>query len=223
LVIPDVNKVEETSAKAILIAREMEALKKDAASKDDMAGLDAVLLKQRADLAALNNDLVSTGAVLARQHTDFAALKNDVAGAGTALAQQRTDLAALRNDYYSPERRLGLWISQNAVFFSDSTQFRDPDGVHRQLLELRNLLSPTALRLRLIGFTDSLGSAENNDQLGFNRAKAVADELIKLGIPANRLSPVGRAKEGLIVNGQGPASSNRRVEFSLVFPNEELK
>jgi outer membrane protein OmpA-like peptidoglycan-associated protein len=188
-----------------------------------VASLDAVLVKQRADLTALKNDMESAGVVLAKQHTDLADLKNDVAGGGTALAQQRTDLTALRDDYYSPERRLGLWISQNAIFFSEGTQFRDPDGVHRQLLELRDLLSPMGLRLRLIGFTDTLGSAENNDQLGFNRAKAVADELIKLGIPANRLSLVGRAKEGLIVNDRGPASSNRRVEFSLVFPNEELK
>jgi outer membrane protein OmpA-like peptidoglycan-associated protein len=195
LVIPDVTKVDETSAKAIMIAKEMEALKREAASKADAAAVDAALSSQRTELS--------------RQQTD--------------LSKQRIDLAGLTNDYQSPERRLARWVSQNAVFFGDGTQFRDPDGVRKQLLELRDLLSPATSRLRLVGFTDPSGSAENNGQLGYNRAKAVADELIKLGIPASRLSLVGRAKEGLIVNDKGATSSNRRVEFGVVFANEELK
>jgi outer membrane protein OmpA-like peptidoglycan-associated protein len=195
LVIPDVNKLDETSAKAIMMAKEMEALKKEAASKADSAAVNAALLIQQAELS--------------RQRIE--------------LSKHRFDLAALTSDYQSPERRLARWVSQNAVFFGDGTQFRDPDGVRKQLLELRDLLSPATLRLRLIGFTDPSGTAENNDQLGYNRAKAVADELIKLGVPASRLSLVGRAKEGLIVNDKGATSSNRRVEFGVVFANEELK
>jgi outer membrane protein OmpA-like peptidoglycan-associated protein len=194
LVIPDANKLDETSAKAVKMAREMAVLKAEAASKADVTAFKAE-----------------------------AASKADMAHIGADLSEQRASLAALASDYHSPERRLALWVSQNAIFFSDKTQFREPSSTHRQLLELRDLLNSTTLRLRLVGFTDPSGPAANNDQLGLDRAKAVADTLIELGIPASRLSLVGRAKEGLIVNDKGPASSNRRVEFSLVFPNEELK
>ena len=60
----------------------------------------------------------------------------------------------------------------------------------------------------------------NNERLASGRAKTVADELIKLGVPASRLTIAGRAKEGLIAADRGPASRNRRVEFHLAFINE---
>jgi outer membrane protein OmpA-like peptidoglycan-associated protein len=147
-------------------------------------------------------------------------LAKEIAAVGSGIEEQRANLSALRQEALSPERRLTEWVGQNAIFFAEDTQFREPDTARKQLLKLRNLLSGTALHLRLVGFTDSLGDAENNDRLGANRAKAVADELIKLGVPASRLIVVGRAKEGFISGDRGPASRNRRVEFQVAFINE---
>jgi len=52
------------------------------------------------------------------------------------------------------------------------------------------------------------------------RAKAAADGLIKLGVPASRLTLASRREEALVTRDTGPASNNRRVEFRLNFVSE---
>ncbi len=147
-------------------------------------------------------------------------LNREIESVRVGLAEQRLNLSALRQDSLSPERRLAQWAARNAIFFAEDTEFREPDTVHKQLAELKELMAGTALHVRLVGFTDLLGDAGNNERLASERAKAVADELIKLGVPASSLTIAGRAKEGFIAADRGPASRNRRVEFQLAFANE---
>ena len=147
-------------------------------------------------------------------------LSREIESVRVGLAEQRVNLSALRQGSLSPEQRLAQWAARNAIFFAEDTQFREPDIASKQLAELRDLLAGTALHVRLVGFTDLLGDAGNNERLASGRAKTVADELIKLGVPASRLTIAGRAKEGLIAADRGPASRNRRVEFHLAFINE---
>jgi outer membrane protein OmpA-like peptidoglycan-associated protein len=177
------------------------------------------LQRTAAQVLARLNDLAERRG-LQEADAKILGLAKELAAVSSGLDEQRANIASLRQEALSPERRLAEWVGQNAIFFAEDTQFREPDTVRKQLLELRDLLAGTALHLRLVGFTDALGDAENNDRLASNRAKAVADELVKLGIPASRLTLAGRAKEGLIAVDRGPASRNRRVEFHLAFINE---
>ncbi len=147
-------------------------------------------------------------------------LAKEIAAVRSGLATERASLSALKKEVASPERRLAEWVRRNAIFFGEGTKFRQPDTARRQFAELRDLLAGTTLQVRLVGFTDLLGDAENNERLAANRAKAVADELIALGVPESRLSVAGRAKEGFIAGDKGPTSRNRRVEFQLAFTNE---
>ena len=169
-------------------------------------------------LARLNDLAERRG--LAEADAKILGLAKELAAVNAGLSEQRTNISALRQETFTPERRLAGWVARNAIFFSEDAQFREPDTVRKQLLELRDLLAGTDLHLRLVGFTDALGDMDNNERLGLNRAKAVADELIGLGVPASRLTVAGRAKEGLISGDRGPASRNRRVEFQLAFVNE---
>ncbi len=202
LVMPDANKVDELQRTASQVLARLN----DLAERRKLEETDTNLLALAKQFAALKEGME---------------LKADATAVGTGLAEQRASLAALRHEVLSPERRLSEWVSRNAIFFSDDIQFREPETVHKQLLELRDLISGTAaLHLRLVGFTDPLGGTENNDRLGFNRAKAVSDELMKLGVPASRISVAGRGKESLIAGDKGSNSRNRRVEFQLAFVNE---
>ena len=69
----------------------------------------------------------------------------------------------------------------------------------------------------MIGHTDNLGSAEENDQLSLDRATAVADAVIARGIADSRLSVQGKGEsEPMETNETAEGrSANRRVEFLI--------
>ncbi len=73
------------------------------------------------------------------------------------------------------------------------------------------------------GYTDRLGSDEHNARLSSERARTVADYMIAEGIPAAKITAVGRgAAEPVVVcnNGEQPElirclQKNRRVEIRI--------
>ena len=69
----------------------------------------------------------------------------------------------------------------------------------------------------LNGHTDYIGSDSYNKQLGMDRAKAVRDELVSLGVPADRISTVsfGKTIPVLSDNDAPSRAVNRRVEVSF--------
>ena len=69
----------------------------------------------------------------------------------------------------------------------------------------------------VIGHTDAVGNAQFNDQLSRQRAQRVRDDLVKRGIPADRIEVSGRGKrEPLIPTSQGVSEpKNRRVEINV--------
>jgi len=70
----------------------------------------------------------------------------------------------------------------------------------------------------IAGFTDERGTPEYNRGLGERRALTVREELIKLGVPANRLQTVSFGAELPADSGSGEAAwaKNRRAEFGIV-------
>ena len=69
----------------------------------------------------------------------------------------------------------------------------------------------------LNGHTDNIGSDSYNQQLGMDRAKALKDELISLGVPSDRISTVSFGKtQPILGDKDAPARAvNRRVEVSF--------
>ena len=63
-------------------------------------------------------------------------------------------------------------------------------------------------KLHIVGYADSAtGNAAYNQKLSLNRAQAVADELVKMGVDKNNLVIEGKGGVATL----DPASFNRRV------------
>lgn len=88
-----------------------------------------------------------------------------------------------------------------------------------ELLKLRMLLEKhPKMRLEIRGHTDNRGSASYNQRLSENRAKEVADYLIKKGIDEKRIKYHGYGKSLPIDDNdtEEGRANNRRVEFKIL-------
>ncbi len=73
------------------------------------------------------------------------------------------------------------------------------------------------VKIRIVGYTDSVGPAEYNLGLSLRRAEAVRDYLVSQGVSMSRLSVIGKGEEFPIASNdtrEGRAD-NRRVEFEI--------
>lgn len=79
------------------------------------------------------------------------------------------------------------------------------------------LLSHPSFNVRITGHTDDVGGKEANQRLSEDRAKAVVDYLILLGVKPSRLSYEGKGDTVPVATGPGAstARANRRVEFEI--------
>ena len=80
------------------------------------------------------------------------------------------------------------------------------------------LLASQGYRLSVYGHTDDVGTKEYNQTLSERRAQAVADYLIKAGVPSDILSTKGYGKSSPRVTGMttDARQRNRRVEIGIV-------
>jgi outer membrane protein OmpA-like peptidoglycan-associated protein len=85
-----------------------------------------------------------------------------------------------------------------------------------ELLNLFNVMSQNpSLKIEVSGHTDNVGDPQKNAELSVKRAKIVADYLVKLGIPSNRITVTGYGQTKPIAENtteEGKAK-NRRVEI----------
>jgi outer membrane protein OmpA-like peptidoglycan-associated protein len=86
----------------------------------------------------------------------------------------------------------------------------------QQLLEI--LQNYPKMRIEVRGHTDGHGSADYNQRLSENRAKAVVDYLVSKGIDAKRLQYKGYGKTLPIATNatEEGRARNRRVEFKIL-------
>ena len=99
-------------------------------------------------------------------------------------------------------------------FDTDKTKLK-PEG-KAGILEVATVLknNPT-LKLTVQGYTDNVGSEGHNQKLSENRAQAVVDELVTLGIEVSRLTAKGFGWQNPIADNTTPEgrAKNRRVEL----------
>lgn len=139
---------------------------------------------------------------------------------GTALDRQAADL---RRDIGNPNvgivnagDRLVVTMPQDILFATDSAAVR-PDLQSDLRAVAANLLQYPQTRVEVIGHTDSTGSASYNLDLSQRRAGAVAAVLIGAGVPASRVSAIGRGEEMPVATNLTPEgrAQNRRVELVI--------
>lgn len=83
---------------------------------------------------------------------------------------------------------------------------------------VRYLKAHPELKIRIIGYTDNLGSKSYNDRLAYRRALALKNYLINHGISPRRISIVGKGKTDYLVenNSKIDRFTNRRAEFFIM-------
>ena len=94
-------------------------------------------------------------------------------------------------------------------------------GATRDLDRLAQALKDNAsTRVKIEGYTDSVGSDSYNQRLSERRAEAVADALQMRGVPASRYQVEGLGKEFPVASNDTPEGrqQNRRVE--IVFSDD---
>lgn len=74
-----------------------------------------------------------------------------------------------------------------------------------------------AAEITVIGHTDTVGNDAYNDKLSLERAQAVREILIGMGVPAQNITAAGRGKRELLVPTADNVNEprNRRVELSV--------
>lgn len=120
----------------------------------------------------------------------------------------------------TPRQELENWVRRYAIFFSVEATFRDPAESARLLDALVVLVKRTDATVRVVGYTDDLGTNQRNSGISYDRAIKVRQELVDRGIPAQRLLPVGRPSGPNLSQATGLNSPNRRVEFEIGFERE---
>ena len=122
-----------------------------------------------------------------------------------------------------PRAKLEAWSHANAIFFGEDIEYREPAKAKAVLTDLARLMGESNLLIRVVGYTDSKGNKESNNPLSQSRAEKVAGELMKLGVPANRIVAIGRVSKLQISQHIGNNSPNRRVEFEVGFNGESAR
>lgn len=132
---------------------------------------------------------------------------------GQWLEEQMISLAA-------QDAERGLVLTLNDMLFDSGRADLKP-AANRTVLKLVQFLQMNGQRtVRIEGYSDSDGDVQDNLQLSKERAQAVADTLIDLGIDAKRLQVVGYGDAFPIAENatERGRAQNRRVE--IVFSDE---
>jgi outer membrane protein OmpA-like peptidoglycan-associated protein len=120
----------------------------------------------------------------------------------------------------SARERLAELARRTAVFFSEGSEFRTPDTTAAALAEMARLVRDSGVGIRVVGFTDDIGSSARNSPLAIARAERVVAALVERGAPRDLLVAVGRTGSHDIASTVGAQSNNRRVEFEVTFDGE---
>jgi outer membrane protein OmpA-like peptidoglycan-associated protein len=127
------------------------------------------------------------------------------------------DRPAMR-EYHFHQGRYGAMFTLPDVLFETAKSNLRP-GVDAKLRPLADFLRRRPrVRLRIDGYTDSVGSAAYNQMLSQDRARAVGEALAMMGIDPGRFELAGHGKDMPVATNATAKGRqlNRRVEVTLV-------
>ena len=179
--------------------------KESAQQKQAESARAAQLSAEEAEQARRLADSRASEAEFARREADLA-------------SQQITSLTRQLENLQLRETESGVVVTLGDVLFA-SGQARLVEGGRSSLEEVVDLLQTEPdKKIRVEGHTDSSGEAESNLQLSEQRANAVRDALISLGVSSDRISAMGMGQDFPIAsnNDEAGRARNRRVDVILL-------
>lgn len=136
--------------------------------------------------------------------------------------QEASELADRLSELEARQSERGMVLTLSDVLFDfDSAELKP--GASKVVNELSNFLREYPERkVQIEGFTDSIGSAEYNQQLSQRRADALRRALINAGISSSRIETVGYGEDFPVATNINEAGrqQNRRVEV-IISKDEE--
>ncbi|MFO2465295.1 OmpA family protein [Pseudomonas sp. 15FMM2] len=172
---------------------------------------------------------------IAREHTDL--VLNEERGAKLELERLRLQLALRETKLLSVQQQ-GKWLEEQIASLTtqtdrglvmtlgdvlfDTGEVELKNSANRAVLKIVQFLQLNPKRVvRIEGYTDSTGGEQENLKLSRDRAQAVADVLVDLGIDEKRIQVEGYGDQYPVeanASERGRAQ-NRRVE--IVFSDEK--
>lgn len=124
----------------------------------------------------------------------------------------------ITRDLYLVPLEVGSTIRLNNIFFDLGKSTLRPES-YPELERLAGVMTQNSkMQIELSGHTDNIGSDEANLKLSDDRAKAVTEYLVNLGIEASRITAKGYGETKPVAfndNDEG-RQQNRRVEFTIL-------
>lgn len=158
--------------------------------------VDAIMAMNAAALAELNTQLQA-------KETENAGLKNQLAAAKNSLVAAQQALKECEGKVTT--------VSQSVFFSFNSSKVSSKKEIIN-LQGLADAVKNSNAKLSVIGYADSAtGSAEYNQKLSEARANAVAEKLIEMGVPQDKIIVEGKGG----VEAEKPARLNRRVIITI--------
>jgi OmpA-OmpF porin, OOP family len=124
----------------------------------------------------------------------------------------------INRDLYLVPLEVGTTIRLNNIFFDVAKATLRPES-YPEIERLAELMKDNGrMQIELSGHTDNVGSDDANMKLSDDRAKAVADYLVTLGVKTERIQPKGYGEtKPLGTNDTEEGRQlNRRVEFTIL-------
>jgi outer membrane protein OmpA-like peptidoglycan-associated protein len=216
------------ATESLRTADEAHTAGRDRATVDHLAYMSSQRLTIAQDTAASKAaQALTAGAAAERDRLRLAARTNEAAAAQQdASTSQRqlarrdarvADLETQLNALNARKTERGMVVTLGDVLF-DSGKSQLLAASSQNMAQLAEFFKRNPERKASIeGHTDNVGSEENNRTLSDHRAGAVKAALVRMDVPANRLSTQGFGEDSPVASNDTPAGRqmNRRVEIVI--------
>ncbi len=202
------REAEQARMESTAVREEIERTRRDAMTSEELreqASLREAQAREEAEAARRLAQAQASEIELARREAELATQTAD-------SLRRRLELLELR------QTDRGVVITLGDVLF-ELGQTRLQPAARSNLEDVVELLQTEPdKRIRIEGHTDSSGPASVNQRISRERAESVRDELVAMGIAADRIQAVGMGEDFPIAsndNAEG-RSQNRRVDVILL-------
>ncbi len=96
------------------------------------------------------------------------------------------------------------------------------DALDKLYAEVKDL-DPKEGKAIVIGYTDRIGSEKYNMDLGYRRAKAVADYLISKGVPPDKIDAQSKGKADPVTGDSCAKIKNRKKLIECLAPDRRVE